>query len=92
MHRTEFIREVARRTGLPLSEVTKVINASLDTITSALTEGDKVVLTGFGTFEMRQRQQRQGVNPKTRERITISATQTPGFTASTTLKNAVRDS
>jgi DNA-binding protein HU-beta len=90
MHRTEFVREVARKTGLPLNEVNKVINTSLDVIANALRSGDKVVLTGFGTFEMRQRQERQGVNPKTRQRITIGATKTPGFTASTTLKNSIR--
>ncbi|GIV98360.1 MAG: transcriptional regulator [Herpetosiphonaceae bacterium] len=91
MHRTEFVREVARKTGLPMREVSKVINTSLDVIAETLRGGEKVVLTGFGTFEMRSRQERQGVNPKTRERITIGATRTPGFTASTTLKNAVRN-
>lgn len=91
MHRTEFVREVARKTGLPMREVSKVINTSLDVIAEALRGGEKVVLTGFGTFEMRSRQERQGVNPKTRERITIGATRTPGFTASTTLKNAIRN-
>ena len=51
-----------------------------------------LTLTGFGTFEVRQRQEREGVNPQTRQKIKIAATKTPGFSASSTLKEAVKGS
>jgi DNA-binding protein HU-beta len=62
----------------------------LDLIAQQLSEGNRVVLTGFGTFEVRNRQARQGVNPQTKQSMTIAATQTPGFSASNSLKHLVR--
>ncbi len=58
-------------------------------VARSLIEGKKVVWTRFGTFEMRQRSERQGINPQTHERITIDATKTPGFTASSAFKERV---
>ncbi len=89
MHKNEFIRQLARETSLPQKEVNQVIKCSIDLIARTLREGDKVVLTGFGTFEMRTRRERRGVNPQTKDGIIIPATQTPGFTASNSLKLAV---
>ena len=51
---------------------------------------EKVVLSGFGTFEMRQRRERRGVNPQTRQAMTIPASKSPGFSASNNLKETVR--
>lgn len=92
MHKNEFIRQLARETNLPQKEVSQVVRTTLDIITRTLREGDKVVLTGFGTFEIRTRRARRGVNPQTKEHMTIPPTQTPGFTASTSLKLAVLNS
>lgn len=89
MHKNEFIKQVAKETSLPKKEVNQVLKSSIDLIARCLSQGDKVVLTGFGTFEVRTRRERRGVNPKTKEHITIAATQTPGFTASNSLKLAV---
>ena len=89
MHKNEFIRQLARETGLPQKEVGEIVKRSMSLIARVLRDGDKVVLTGFGTFEVRTRRERRGVNPKTKEKIIIPATQTPGFTASNTLKQAV---
>ncbi len=86
MHRNEFVKAIAKKTGMKQSDVNSVVNATLDVITETLREGDKVVLTGFGTFEMRERKERQGVNPQTKKPITIAASKTPGFTASSSLK------
>lgn len=89
MHKNEFIKQLAKETTLPQKEVNQVIKGAVDLIARRLKDGDKVVITGFGTFEVRRRRARRGVNPKTKERIIIPETQTPGFTASNTLKLTV---
>ena len=89
MHKNEFIKQLAKETTLPQKEVNQVIKGAVDLIARRLKDGDKVVITGFGTFEVRRRRARRGVNPKTKERITIPETHTPGFTASNTLKLSV---
>lgn len=90
MQKTDFIKAVAERTGVSQKETKIVIDAALDVIAETLAKGEKVTLTGFGTFEVRDRQAREGVNPQTREKIHIPATKTPGFSASSTLKESVK--
>ncbi len=90
MQKTDFIKAVAERTGVSQKETRTVVDAALDVIAEALKRGEKVTLTGFGTFEVRQRQEREGVNPQTRAKIKIPATKTPGFSASVALKDAVK--
>ena len=90
MQKTEFIRAVAEKAGISQKEAKSAIDAALEVITETLKKGEKVTLTGFGTFEVRQRQEREGVNPQTRAKIKIPATKTPGFSASSTLKEAVK--
>ncbi|MBP1466533.1 HU family DNA-binding protein [Candidatus Chloroploca sp. M-50] len=90
MQKTDFIKAVAEKAGVSQKETKLVIDSALDVITEQLAKGEKVTLTGFGTFEVRHRQQREGVNPQTREKITIPETKTPGFSASSTLKEAVK--
>ncbi len=90
MQKTDFIKAVAERAKVSQKETKQIIDAALDVITEALARGEKVTLTGFGTFEVRSRQAREGVNPQTREKIQIPATKTPGFSASSTLKEAVK--
>jgi DNA-binding protein HU-beta len=90
MQKTDFIKAVAERTNVSQKETKQVIDAALEVITESLKRGEKVTLTGFGTFEVRQRQAREGVNPQTREKMQIAATKTPGFSASSTLKDAVK--
>jgi DNA-binding protein HU-beta len=92
MQKTDFIKAVAERTGVSQKETKQVVDAALDVITESLKKGEKVTLTGFGTFEVRHRQAREGVNPQTRAKIKIAATNTPGFSASSTLKEAVKGS
>ena len=91
MQKIEYIAEVAERTGISKKEARRILDTMLQVISERLQAGEKVVLTGFGTFEVRQRQSRQGVNPKTRERMQIPATKTPGFSASNSLKLAIRE-
>lgn len=90
MQKTEFIAQVAEQAGVPKKTARQVIDTALDLIAQQLKEGNRVVLTGFGTFEVRNRQARQGVNPQTKQAMTIEATQTPGFSASNSLKSLVR--
>jgi DNA-binding protein HU-beta len=92
MQKTDFVKSVAERANVSQKEAKQVIDAALDIITESLRGGEKVTLTGFGTFEVRQRQEREGVNPQTRQKIKIAATKTPGFSASSTLKEAVKGS
>ncbi|GAB4216346.1 MAG: HU family DNA-binding protein [Roseiflexaceae bacterium] len=90
MQKTEFIRAVAEKASISQKEAKAAVDAALEVITETLKRGEKVTLTGFGTFEVRQRQEREGVNPQTRAKIKIPATKTPGFSASSTLKDAVK--
>ena len=90
MQKTDFIKAVAERTGVSQKETKQVVDSALDVITESLKKGEKVTLTGFGTFAVRHRQAREGVNPQTRAKIKIAATNTPGFSASSTLKEAVK--
>ena len=89
MNKSEFIKELAKESELPQKQVIQTLKCAIDLIARSLSEGDKVVITGFGTFEVRTRRERHGFNPKTKERIIIPETKTPGFTASNTLKNFV---
>ncbi len=89
MHKNEFIRQVAKESGIPQTVVAQVLGGAIRVIARSLVAGQKVVWTGFGTFEMRHRSQRHGINPQTRQRITIGSTLTPGFTASSTFKGRV---
>lgn len=68
----------------------EVVNAVLDTITSTLSKGGEIVLTGFGKFSVSKRAARMGVNPRTGEKIKIAATTVPKFKAGKALKDAVK--
>ncbi len=89
MNKTDLVSQVASKTGMTKKDVDKVVNAFFDSIEGALKAGDKVQLIGFGTFEVRDRQERKGRNPQTGEEITISATKVPAFKAGKALKESV---
>lgn len=91
MNKTELISAVAEKTQLSKKDSEKAINAVLDTITETLVKGDKVVLVGFGTFEVRERAERMGRNPSTKEEIKIPASKAPAFKAGKGLKDRVND-
>ena len=89
MTKTELINEVANKTELTKKDCEMVVNAVLESITDAMSVGDKVQLTGFGTFEVRDRAAREGKNPATGAPISIPATKVPAFKAGKALKDAV---
>ena len=90
MQKTELIRLLAERTGLSQAQAREAIDAFTDIVGEALAAGEKVSIPGFGTFEVRVRNERQGVNPQTRQPITIPAGKTPGFAAGSGLRERVR--
>ena len=74
---------------LKKTEAEKAVNAVIAAITEAMVEDDKVQLVGFGTFEVRERAEREGKNPRTGEKIAIPASKVPAFKAGKSLKDAV---
>ena len=91
MNKTELTAAMAGKLDKPKKEVEEFLNAFTDTITETLKEGDKIQITGFGTFETRERAARQGRIPKKpHEIIEIPATAAPVFKAGTTLKNSIK--
>ena len=90
MTKVELIAAVAANAGLTKKDAEKAVSATLDVITETLQKGDKVSLVGFGTFEVRERKERQGRNPQTREPMTIPASKLPAFSAGKALKDAVK--
>lgn len=92
MTKSDLVEAVAKETKLPKTEVAAVINATLEAIqgTIAKKTTEDVVLTGFGTFTVAKRKERQGRNPKTGEAITIPAMRVPRFKAGKALKTAVK--
>lgn len=89
MTKTELINAVAEKTEFSKKDAEKAVNAVLEGITDALTGGEKVQLVGFGTFEVRERAEREGKNPATGATIKIAATKVPAFKAGKALKDAV---
>lgn len=89
MNKTELIASVAESAAISKKDAEKAVNAVVSTISSALVEGDKVQLVGFGTFEVRERGARTGKNPRTGEVIEIAASKAPAFKAGRLLKEAV---
>lgn len=89
MTKTELITTVADKTGMTKKDSDKAITAFIDAITEALAEGEKISLVGFGTFEVKSRSARKGINPRTKQEITIAASKLPSFKAGKALKDAV---
>ncbi len=90
MTKVELVNSVSEKTGLTKKDSEKALAAVLDSVTEALKSGDKVSLVGFGTFEVRNRPARTGLNPRTKEKIEIAATKAPAFKAGKALKDAVK--
>jgi len=90
MTKSEFVDKVASSSGLSKKDADNAVNAVISTIEDSLRSGEDVNFTGFGKFHVAERGDRQGVNPRTRERITIKGGKVPRFTAGSALKQAVK--
>ncbi|MGI6038007.1 MAG: HU family DNA-binding protein [Limnochordia bacterium] len=90
MNKSDLIASVAEKAGLTKKVASEAVEATLASIEEALSNGDKVTLVGFGTFEVRNRAARRGVNPANGEPIEIPASRVPAFRAGKALKEAVK--
>ena len=90
MNKTELIAAAAEASGIAKKDADRLLNAALDIISESLRKGEKVQLSGFGTFETKQRQARVGRNPKTRQAVQIPPSRIPDFKASQNLKEIVK--
>ena len=90
MTKQEFIQRVSAKSGLNARDAGKAVDAFLEAVTDALKSGDSINFTGFGKFSAAARAARQGVNPRTGERVQIAATTVPKFSAGSQLKAAVK--
>ena len=91
MTKAELISVVAEKAGITKKDSDKAVTAMIDAVTEALVSGDKVSLVGFGTFEVKNRAARQGINPRTKESMPIAASKLPVFKAGKALKEAVAE-
>jgi len=90
VNKSELIGVVAEKTEMSKKDTEKAVNAVFESIMETLAKGDKVQLVGFGTFEVRERKQREGRNPATGETITIPALNVPVFKAGKAFKERVK--
>lgn len=90
MNKTELVAAVAAKAELSKKDADAAVTAVFDAVKDALADGDKVSLIGFGTFSVKERAAREGLNPRTKETITIPATKVPAFKAGSALKDAVK--
>ena len=89
MTKKDLVAVIAEKTGLSKKDSEAALNAFMSTVAETLKAGDSVQLTGFGTFEVRERAERQALNPRTKEPITVAATKAPAFKAGKGLKDSI---
>lgn len=89
MNKTELVTAMAEKSELSKKDAEKVLTTFVDIIKDTLSNGDKLTITGFGSFEVVERAERQGRNPATNEPILIKASKAPKFKASKALKSTV---
>ena len=90
MNKTELINAVAEKAGLSKKAAEAAVNATLSAITEGLKTEEKVQLVGFGSFEVKHRAERTGLNPRTGDSVTIAASKVPTFKAGKALKDAIK--
>ncbi len=89
MNKSELVAAVAAKAGLSKVDAKKAVDAVVASVTEALKGGDKVALVGFGTFSVAERPARQGINPRTKQKITIAAKKSAKFKAGAELNGAI---
>ncbi len=91
MNRTELSKEIAKKTGISQAEALKYIDVIMGSITEAMENGERVEIRGFGSFTVKEYDSRQGINPKTGEKIMIPAKKLPAFKAGKDLKEKINN-
>ncbi|MCL1823289.1 MAG: HU family DNA-binding protein [Oscillospiraceae bacterium] len=89
MTKSDLVTAVAQKADITKKDAESAVTAFIDVITETLKKGDKIQLVGFGSFEVRTRAAREGVNPQTQKKIKIPASKVPAFKAGKALKDAV---
>lgn len=89
MNKAELIASVAEKSTMTKKAASEAVEAVFATISETLAKEEKVTIVGFGTFEVRDRKERKGVNPATKEEIMIPATKVPAFRPGKSLREAV---
>ena len=89
MTKAELVTSLAEKSGLTKKDSEKALAAFIETVTDTLAQGESIQLVGFGTFEVRERAAREGINPRTKAKSEIAATKVPAFKAGRALKDAV---
>ena len=90
MTKKELIEKLSKKVGLTKKAAADSVNSIFGTIKESLAKGDKIVITGFGTFKVRSRATRKGRNPQTGNSIQIAGHRLPGFTAGKTLRRLIK--
>lgn len=90
MNKAELVSAVAEKADMSKKDAEKAVKAVFEVIEESLAQSEKVQLVGFGTFEVKDRAERTGRNPQTKETILIPAAKVPGFKAGKALKDAVQ--
>lgn len=90
MNKDALVSAIAEKTEISKKDIEMVMEAMVEVITKSLQSGDKVTMTGFGTFKVSKRAAREGINPQTKAKIQIPAMTVPKFTAGKALKEAVK--
>jgi DNA-binding protein HU-beta len=90
MNKMELIASIAEKTGMKKRDIEIVLNGFVEVVKETLKKGDKVSLIGFGTLGIREKKARTGVNPRTKEKITIPAKKAPYFKPGKELKEEVQ--
>ena len=86
MTKTDLVAQVAANTEMSKKNAEQAVSTVFEALSKAMAEGEKITISGFGTFEVRERAERQGINPRTREPITIAASRSIVFKPGKTLK------
>lgn len=89
MNKTELVAAIAEKSGIAKKDAEKALAAFIDTVATELKKGEKIQLVGFGTFEVRERAARTGINPQSGAKIEIAASKNPVFKAGKALKDSV---
>ena len=89
MTKAELVTSIAEKTGLTKKDSEKALAAFVDTVTETLAKGDSIQLVGFGTFEVRDKKEKEAINPRTKEKVLVPARKSPAFKAGKALKDAV---
>lgn len=89
MNKSQLVTKVAEKSGLTKKDVNKVVDSFMETVEETLLEGEKVVLVGFGTFEVKTRKARSGRNPRTGEVIEVAEKNIPVFKAGKAIKDKI---